>query len=275
MSFESIGQILDMPNKADIEKFAQMSYRERRQVIIDIENGIAGNLNEIDGYNCDLCKNRGYTWKLNEDDMDTRVECKCTTVRETLKRAKRSGLGDILSDYTFDKFEAFEQWQIDLKNKAQAFCKDDSAKWFFVGGQPGSGKTHICTAISGHYIKKRSDVLYMMWCEDSKKLKALVNDFTEYQNEVNKFKNVDVLYIDDFLKTQHGEQPTKGDINLAFEILNHRLMNPDLVTVISSEKTLTDILTYDEATMSRIYQKTGQYKTNISKDLNKNYRLRE
>jgi DNA replication protein DnaC len=115
----------------------------------------------------------------------------------------------------------------------------------------------------------------MLWCEDSKRLKALVNDFTEYQNEINKFKNVDVLYIDDFLKTQHGEQPTKGDINLAFEILNHRLMNPDQITIISSEKTLTDILTYDEATMSRIYQQTKQYKTNIAKDLNKNYRLKD
>ena len=114
----------------------------------------------------------------------------------------------------------------------------------------------------------------MMWCEDSKKLKALINE-PEYQSEFNKFKNVPVLYIDDFLKTQHGELPTKGDINIAFELLNHRLMNSDLITIISSEKTLSDILTYDEATMSRIYQKTGPYKTNTAKDIHKNYRLRD
>ena len=274
MSSQSVGQILNIPNKADIEQFAKMSYRERRQLIIDIENKIEGHLNEEDGYNCDECKNRGYTWKLNDDDMDTRVECKCMSVRETLKRAKRSGLGDILSDYKFGKFNATEQWQTDLLNKAQDFCRDKNAKWFFVGGQPGSGKTHICTAIAGHYINKRYDVLYMMWCEDSKKLKALINE-PEYQSEFNKFKNVPVLYIDDFLKTQHGELPTKGDINIAFELLNHRLMNSDLITIISSEKTLSDILTYDEATMSRIYQKTGPYKTNIAKDIHKNYRLRD
>lgn len=275
MSPQNISQILDIPSKADVEKYAQMSYRERRQVIIDIENQIAGNLNEQDGYNCDLCKNRGYTWKLNEDDMDTRVDCRCKATREMLRRAKQSGLGDILKDYKFSKFIATEGWQIDLKNKAEQFCEDDSARWFFVGGQPGAGKTHLCTAIAAHYIKAGKSVRYMLWCEDAKKLKSLVNEYTEYQAAINELKSVDVLYIDDFFKTQHGEQPTKGDINLAFEILNHRLMHPEQITIISSEKTLIDILSYDEATMSRIYQHTGKYKTNIAKDIAKNYRLKE
>lgn len=248
---------------------------EWKRLQIDMYNNSQGNLNEFDGYNCDECHNKGFIARLDENGYEVHRHCKCQKVRSTLRRAKRSGLGDILSDYTFDRFEALEQWQIDFKNKAQAFCEDDSARWFFVGGQPGSGKTHICTAIAAHYIKKGLNVQYMLWCEDSKRLKALVNDFTEYQNEVNKFKGVDVLYIDDFLKTQHGEQPTKGDINLAFEILNHRLINPEQITIISSEKTLTDILTYDEATMSRIYQHTKTYKTNIAKDINKNYRLKE
>ena len=246
-----------------------------KQMQVDMYNNSQGNLNEVDGYNCDICHNKGFIARLDENGYEVHRYCKCQKVRNTLRRARKSGLGDILTDYTFDKFKALEGWQIDLKNKAQAFCNDDSSRWFFVGGQPGSGKTHICTAIAAHYIKKGLNVQYMLWCEDSKRLKALVNDFTEYQDNVNKFKNVDVLYIDDFLKTQHGEQPTKGDINLAFEILNHRLMNPEQITIISSEKTLTDMLTYDEATMSRIYQQSKNYKTDIAKDINKNYRLKE
>jgi DNA replication protein DnaC len=180
-----------------------------------------------------------------------------------------------LVDYKFDKFITTEGWQIDLKNKAQAFCEDDSARWFYIGGQPGCGKTHLCTAIAAHYIKREKDVKYMLWCEDAKRLKALVNEYAEYQTAINELKNVAVLYIDDFFKTQHGEQPTKGDINLAFEILNHRLLNHELITIISSEKTLMDLLEYDEATMSRIYQLTGIYKTNIPKDIKKNYRLKD
>lgn len=35
-----------------------------------------------------------------------------------------------------------------------------------------------------------------------------------------------------------------------------------------------ELMDYDEATMSRIYQQTGKYKLNIGKDRGKNYRLR-
>ena len=92
---------------------------------------------------------------------------------------------------------------------------------------------------------------------------------------INKYKNAKVLYIDDFLKVKKGEEPTPADINLAFEILNYRLLDPDKITVISSEKTLLDLLNYDEATMSRIFKAAGRYKINIEKDIKKNYRLKE
>lgn len=257
------------------ENQVEISPEDWKQQQIDMYNKSSGNLNEFDGYNCDICHNKGFIARLDENGYEVHRFCNCQKVRNTLRRAKRSGLGDILSDFTFDKYNALEQWQIDLKNKAQAFCEDDAAKWFYIGGQPGCGKTHLCTAIAAHYIKRGKDVKYMLWCEEAKKLKSVVNEFAEYQTAVNELKNVDVLYIDDFFKTQHGEQPTKGDINLAFEIINHRLMNPELITIISSEKTLMDMLEYDEATMSRVYQHTGIYKIIIPKDLKKNYRLRE
>jgi DNA replication protein DnaC len=260
--------------KGIVEEEVVISPEMWKQMQIDMYNNSQGNLNEFDGYNCDICHNKGFIARLDENGYEVHRYCKCQKVRSTLRRAKRSGLGDILSDFTFDKFKALEQWQIDLKNKAQAFCKDDSAKWFFIGGQVGCGKSHLCTAIAAHYIKAGLDVQYMVWVEDSKPLKALVNDIG-YQEAVSKYKNVDVLYIDDFLKTQQGEQPTKGDINLAFELLNRRLLNPEQITIISSEKTMPDLLGYDEGTMSRIYKLCGPYKTDIAKDIKKNYRLRE
>lgn len=142
----------------------------------------------------------------------------------------------------------------------------------FITGN--SGKTHLCTAICGHYIKQGRNTLYMSWEDESKKLKALVTDYVAYQSLINEYKNVEVLYIDDLFKTQQGEAPTKADINLAFEIINNRLFSPDKITIISSEKTLNELLDYDEATMSRICEKTGNYKINIGKDIKKNYRLK-
>lgn len=252
----------------------KMTAEERAAWRVKDFNDSVGNLDKIDGLNCTRCKNKGFIAKLDDDGNEVSVLCKCQRTRETLLRAKRSGLGDILKDMTFDKYVASEEWQIANKAKAQAFCNDAAAGWFYIGGQVGAGKTHLCTAICGHYIKAGKDVQYMLWCEESKRLKALVTENSEYQQIIKKYKDADVLYIDDFLKTKKGETPTQADINLAFEIVNSRFMRSDLITVISSEKTLAELLQYDEATMSRIYQRTGEYKINIDSDMQKNYRLK-
>lgn len=236
-------------------------------------NSSAGDLNEADGYNCTECNNKGLIAMLNNNGQMVCRQCKCSKIRGILIRAKRSGLGDILKEFTFDTFRTAEQWQQDIKDIARAFIKDDASKWFYIGGQVGCGKSHICTAIAAHYIKQGKETRYMLWAEDAKKLKAVVND-ESYQNMMNEFKRADVLYIDDFLKTKGGETPTNADINIAFEIINNRLMDNNKITIISSEKIIDDVIDYDEATMSRIYQKTGNYKISIGKDRAKNYRLR-
>lgn len=267
----TIAEILAKMESQHGVKAERLSAEEYAQRKIDFYNNSVGNLNEYDGYDCPLCKNRGYFAKI-VDGYEVHAQCRCQITRATLRRAMRSGLGDILRDYTFAKYEAKESWQTKIKNAAQAFCKDDEANWFFIGGQVGCGKTHICTAIAAHYIKAGKETRYMLWSEESKKLKAMVNDIS-YQDMIEIYKTVEVLYIDDFLKVKSGESPTAADINLAFEIINHRLLE-NKVTIISSEKTLDDLIEYDEATMSRIFQKTGVYKFNIGKDRQKNYRLR-
>lgn len=272
--FTSIYELLQKAKELQGTDRAGFSYHDYQLSQVDWFNKMEGNMNESDGYNCDACKNKGYIARLGDDDNIIQTQCKCFKTRATMLRAQRSGLGEIITEYTFDKFEDTEEWQKVLKQKAQSFCKNDDAGWFYIGGQVGSGKTHLCTAIAAHYIKAGREVKYMLWSEEGKKLKALANS-PEYQEEISVYKDVDVLYIDDFVKVKNGENPTPADINLAFEIINHRLMSREKVTIISSEKTLDEMLEYDEATMSRIYQKAGIYKINIGKDKNKNFRLKE
>lgn len=257
-----------------IEFDDSMTYEEFQQYKVDLYNASYGDLNLKDGYNCDICHNKGYIAGLNEKGYEYHSLCRCNRVRSVLKRAKESGLGDILNQDTFENYKTTEAWQKYIKDKAVSFCNDNSAKWFYIGGQVGSGKTMICTAIAAHYIRAEKDVKYMLWSEESKKLKALVNS-KDYDENIRIFKDVDVLYIDDFLKTKRGEQPTTGDINLAFEIINHRILDEDKITIVSSEKLIDDLLDYDEATMSRIYQLTGEYKLNIKTDRKKNMRLKQ
>lgn len=243
------------------------------EVRCNMQNEKWGNLNEQDGYHCEECRNKGYIW-FEADGRIVVKNCKCLAIRKTLNKAKNSGLNNVLSDCTFQKYETPEEWQAQIKKKAQMFCKDDDARWFYIGGQSGAGKSHICTAIAGYYLKQGKDCRYMLWRDDSVKLKALVNDYEEYQKRISEFKDVDVLYIDDFLKTQNGQAPTQADINLAFELLNYRQMDKDKITIISSEYTISDALAFDEATMGRVYHNTGIYKIAIDKDITKNYRLR-
>lgn len=269
----SIGEILQKMGALYDVDLPEMTREEWQQKKIDDYNATAGNLNEVDGYNCDLCKNKGHILVLDENYTELYRECKCMKTRATLQRAKRSGLGDILTDFTFDKYIVTEDWQGNIKETAQAFCTDDSAKWFYIGGQSGAGKTHLCTAIAAHHIKAGYEVKYMIWIAEAKKLKALVND-ASYQQEINKYKDVDVLYIDDFLKVDDNERPTGADMKLALEIINHRLLSKDKVTIISSERPINELIDYDEATMGRLFQQTGNYKISIQKDRSRNYRLR-
>ena len=98
---------------------------------------------------------------------------------------------------------------------------------------------------------------------------------------MREFKTAEVLYIDDLFKTGKGrgeeeQRPTVGDINAAFELLNYRYNNPQLITIISSECRATDILDIDEAVGGRIVERTIRhgYGINVKPDRSKNYRLK-
>ena len=142
----------------------------------------------------------------------------------------------------------------------------------FITGN--SGKTHLCTAVCADYMRRGYSCYYMRWADDSKRIKASITDPEEYSALVGKLKSVDVLYIDDFLKAA-GDTPTKGDINLAFEIINYRNAVEDKVTIISSELTLIDIKNnVDEAIAGRIFELCGnKYGIGIKRDTAKNWRF--
>lgn len=241
-------------------------------------NSLPAKGKEDGSFTCKICKDKGFVDTLEPNlfgDMVNHVlrECRCRRKTKILNVAERSGLDSLLRVCTFERFETLEAWQKQIKDGAQAFCNDESARCFYIGGQVGCGKTHICTAIFGNFIKKGYKALYMKWDEESRKLKAVTNDL-RYSEMVKKFKEAPVLYIDDFFKVQNGGVPTEADVKLAFNIINERYMDNNKITIISSEKNFKELMKYDEATMSRIYQMAGKYQWSIEKDPSKNYRMK-
>lgn len=258
----------------------KMTPREREQLRVDSMNKVDGDLNEVDGYNCDLCKNRGYSAVLKERENElysmSVVECRCMDTRRSIRRMKASGLKDIITDYTFGKYEATEGWQKAIKGAAEEYAREPHG-WFFIGGQSGAGKTHICTAICREFLLRGMNVAYMLWRDDIVKLNSIANDSEEYGKLMDRFKTAQVLYVDDLFKTGKGkdglkQQPTPADINRAFELINYRYNDPKLLTIISSECTADEILEIDEAVGGRIFERAKVL--NLAKDRKRNYRLR-
>ena len=243
-----------------------------------------GTLHEVDGYVCELCKNRGFIAKAEWTDMGywTRVDytCTCMTIRGNIARMKKSGLQEAIVKCRFDTYHATEPWHDKVKRLAMDYAEGqltgaEEGKWFFIGGASGTGKSHICTAICRELLYHGKEVHYMLWRDETVKLKAMVNDAAQYEKTMQELKTVEVLYIDDFFKCgQHDggmQRPTAADIQLAFEILNYRYNRADAITIISSESTLDEIFALDEAVGGRIGERSKEYVISIS-GKEKNYR---
>lgn len=216
---------------------------------------------------CTACKNKGNIAIEQDGEIVIQI-CKCMEVRRCIREMKKLGINP---DYTFEHFKPEEQWQQYILEQAKTYCEEKEG-WFFIGGQVGCGKSHICTAILKEFIKAKAACKYMLWVDVGRELKATINDVDKYKKLIKSIQCSEVLYIDDFLKTSDSDRPTLADLKLAYEILNYRY-NAKLTTIISSEFILQDILKLNEAVGSRIIER-AKFKINIKKDSTKNYRLK-
>lgn len=277
---ETMQDLLKTLNMEPSCDHSPMSEEQREQMIADAFNESIGNLNDQDSYYCAKCLNKGILMKVIQTKSghytNMAFDCECMKIRHTIRMMEKSGLKNIIRDYQFKKFIDTEEWQTKLKDAAQEYANERQG-WFFIGGQSGAGKTHLCTAICRQFLLEGMPVKYMLWREEAPKIKAAVNDAALYSAWMDPLKKVKVLYIDDLFKTGRGSEadrqiPTAADVNIAFEILNYRYNNPELLTIISSECTVNDIINIDEAVGGRIFEKAKAF--SLKPDRSKNFRLK-
>lgn len=218
----------------------------------------------LGGVDCPKCGNMGYIPYTKDGEIYSR-ECECMNTRRSMRRIKNSGMIDLLSRYTFAEYETPDDTRAKIKAAAQKYAEADDG-WFYIAGQSGSGKTHICTAICSRLMERGKEVYYMKWRDESRQLKAIVNT-EDIDPKLEKLKSVPVLYIDDFLKGGANE----ADIRLAFEILNARYNESKARTVLSSEIGIKELLRVDEAVGSRVYERSRGYRLSAPSE---NWRLR-
>lgn len=231
---------------------------------------------DLTGHDCPKCLNRGMVAVPRDDGNIYTTECNCMKIRRCIWEMERSGLKNIIREKTFEAFTAIEQWQKAIKAGAMAFA-DNPDSWLLFCGQPGSGKTHLCTAVCRHRLLAGDEVRYMPWRDKIAEIKAMSLDNERRAGIINGYKNAQILYIDDFWKigrTADGSSnPTQSDASYAFEIINYRYIN-HLTTIISTEKTPQELVEIDEATGSRIIEMAGKNVFAIARETKRNYRLR-
>ncbi len=136
-------------------------------------------------------------------------------------------------------------------------------------GQVGSGKTHISVALAINFIKSGIRVIYMPYRECITKIKQNILDQDYYKKVLSKYQTCEVLLIDDLYKGKIN----KSDINIMFEIINYRYIN-HLPIIVSSEFLVEEILCFDEAVGSRIYEMCKRYIVSAKKGIDRNFRLK-
>lgn len=250
-----------------LPSFDSVEYETRRVAAM---NATPGHLTD---YNCDRCKNRGYSAELRGGYIVS-VECPCMEIRRSIRRARESGLGDLLEKRTFAAFQTPESWQKRAKQLAQEYAAEPDS-WFVASGASGSGKTHLCTAICRRLLADGRAVRYVIWRDAAREIKAATMDNAAREKLVSPIRNADVLYMDDFLKTATGEVPTKADIELAIDIIGARY-NTKATTILSTELSVDALLSLDQAMGSRIYEctKSGARFLSIAGE-GRNWRLKQ
>jgi DNA replication protein DnaC len=230
---------------------------------------------------CDKCNDAGGFFSYEYDEIlqyefQKWKPCECTVQNDIRKLFRSSHISEEFQEKSFDNFF--------LDNRPQSvrdakYCATKYAEQFnefrnkrknsiYIGGRPGSGKTHLLMAIANGIINKGTAVMYFPWVEAFNNLK---DDFSLLDSKIKHMQQVDVLYIDDLFKGR--KEPTPFQLEQAFAVINTRYLEKKPM-LISSERTIDEIISIDEALGSRLAEMCFDYTVNmIGEGLN--YRLQE
>lgn len=223
-------------------------------------------------YSCNICNDSTWILDKNGKILD---RCKCYEIRRVKEQWKNSGLNIDDLDKNFKTYEPWNEVTKNLKASTTNYylrfkdIKNTRNNSILMCGQPGVGKTHLALALANNFIKNdKRKVIYMPYRDVITSLKQNMINEDNYKNTINKYQTAEVLLVDDLFKGKI----TESDINIMFEIINHRYINK-LPVIISTEYLINDILRIDEAIGSRIFEMSKDFIVEI-KGKENNYRLR-
>jgi DNA replication protein DnaC len=201
--------------------------------------------------------------------------CECREMEKIKNGWKASGINPEVSQQTFTNFQVWSESARKAKDAAIDYVKSFNTikksrnNSILLCGQVGSGKSHLTVAIALNLLKKNIKVVYMPYREVITKIKQNMLDEEYYQKTISKYQSCELLLIDDLFKGKI----TESDINIVFEILNYRYLN-HMPIIISTEFIIDELLNFDEAVGSRIYEMCKSYVVEIERGRERNFRMK-
>lgn len=162
---------------------------------------------------------------------------------ETIRNHKTSNLNP---NYTFESFMVGESNKI-AASVAVAVAEQPGKQFnpLFIYGKSGLGKTHLIQAIGDHILKNSMEsVLYV---SSNTFLEEFVDSIKNSENNFKeKYRNVDVLIIDDIQFLAHADE-TQKEFFHTFNSLHEK--NKQII--ITSDKSPSDLKTLEERLRTR------------------------
>lgn len=209
-------------------------------------------------------------------------QCECVKRKKIARLMKASGITEEFEMLLFGNFitDGKPAMIKDAYECAMEYFKDfqkvkgERSNSIALLGQPGSGKTHLLTAIMNNLIKKKS--VYCMYFPYVEGMGNLRDNFDQLESKLDAMRKADVLFIDDLFKPVKGEpRATDWQVEQIQSVVNYRYLNHKPL-LISSELDTAALLDIDEALGSRIHQMCRNYTVTIKGDrMQLNHRLGE
>ena len=221
-------------------------------------------------YDCPKCEDRGYIFKI-QDGYEVAAPCSCLEKRQSIEKLALSNLTDVFKQKTIKTFTTNTEWQIEAKMKVLEYInnfKETNAS-LILTGNPGGGKTHLGVGAMLELINNNVGCVYKEYISMLTNLKQVSMNEEEFIRELEKYINPRVLFLDDFLKGQ----PTEADRKYIYKVINTRYLKGKPM-IISTEKSLKEILMFDEAVGSRIVEMAQNNIITFPRGIENNYRLR-
>lgn len=237
--------------------------------IMEIAERLKANLKpQATDYKCEICKDTGLIETTKKDSLyKTYRDCECVIKERNKKNIERANYSELFKNRGFDNYITDTKARKCLKQKCLEFLVQDQATALALLGNVGCGKTHLAVSILKEFAKSNKTVNAINYTELTRKLSSNANDEVAYFSILGRYTNVPVLLLDDMFKGKI----TEANIKQMYDLINARYEN-DRVTIITSERTMSELMTIDEAVASRIVEMANQeYILNITKM--PNYRI--